>query len=335
MGHELGTGAGPGPAIRRLALLVGVCVLSAPGCDAVQTATTASVASLDACQEVSTWPGSNNLPPEYSQQTWDDALRVLSEEHSTTNTFTGHVDVAWRYDQAGRVVAYASFATGYGTFQEDNTYDDHGNALDFRLSYPSVPDVAVASAADPWMGTTYQNQYEGQRVVSSTSTPYGPGSNGAGAVQRTFHEDAAGRCDRIETTPLEPGAIKYTEVRAFDAGGRLSRIDVTTADTMGIYWCGSNITLNTLDDTGRVTEMRRWCGTDVTGDPTFRTITSYGSDGGQRVESFDFFNDTPNDVVMTSHGQQPVTHWIRTRSAGCARLDAAIGAPAGLGCRVP
>ena len=98
--------------------------------DANATRDAAVDAQTDACivtSAASTW-----------RVTWDAAKRVMSQHASVAEDSA--VKLAWRYDAAGRLVAYAGFGPGtYDNFQQDLQYDDGGNRKDFQLSYPSTP----------------------------------------------------------------------------------------------------------------------------------------------------------------------------------------------------
>ncbi len=324
---------------RTLLCAAGLCGALAFGCEDRPTDLTIAASTGDSCLEVRTWPGQGPTT-QYIRKTWDSGRRTLSQEISSTATFPGHVDLAWRYGLTGNVVAYAGFATevpSYGNFQQDYLYDDHDNTVDFRLSYPDHPDLMVPSPADTWFGLTYRNEYDSQgRLVTYTRTPYGGGTAGVEATYTAFHEDDRGRCDRTETGPSAGAPPTSVETLTYDAADRLIRSEKRASDA---FPCPAYISLLSYDAEGRVTVERAWCQENTTGQPHFVRNTSYLADGSQRIESLDFINDTPNDVIVDEDGiQRSVTHWIQTRSATCATLDSFIAPPAGANpnrCRVP
>jgi hypothetical protein len=103
----------------------------------------------------------------------------------------------WRYAPEGRIIAYIGVEQ---PFQHDYDYDDHANVVRFRLSYPGTPDLLTPSTAPTWIGTSYENQYSpAGRLATSTITGFGDGAGGPPARHRTYTEDDAGRCWRIES----------------------------------------------------------------------------------------------------------------------------------------
>src|SRR5262249_13662550 len=158
---------------------------------------------------------------------------------------------------------------------------------------------------------------------------YGPGGSSVAPQRLVFHEDAAGRCDRVETYSPDAATLVETETRAYDPAGRLARVDVTSAQSsVDRAACGALTMVNSYDEQGRLVETRQWCGGKMGPDPDRLTTISYGADGSQRKESFDFVTDVVNDVVPASDGRErSASHLVLTRSPDCAVIDAAIGAP--------
>jgi hypothetical protein len=285
----------------------------------------------DVCREVLEWPSNTATPRRsYRQYTWDPSLRIRSMEDRGDTAFTGAVALAWRYADHGRTIAYV----GYGgmSFQNDNRHDDYENAIDIRLSYPSQPDLMAPSTADVWMGYDYQNEYDLEgRLTAVTETPYGPGNSGIAPLHLVYHEDAAGRCDRIETAYSD--GTKITTM-SYDAGGRLETTVVIPPEAQADLVCATSTAINSYDTQGRLSAERTWCALTTNGAPDLTTTYAYGDDGTVAIESFDFINDTPNDTVPDGDGgTRWVTHSILTRSPGCATLDAAIGGPPDQRCR--
>jgi len=248
----------------------------------------------------------------YTRRTWDPASRILTQQTSTSAAFTEQVGtLKWWYADEGRIIAYIGVEQ---PFQHDYRYDDHGNVSEFRLSYPSVPDLMTPSTAGTWIGQRYDSEYGAAgRLVASTVTSFGDGAN-APPEQRTYSEDAEGRCEVVETTTGsgEPAV----ERRGYDGAGRLARIDVTNA-------FGSDHTDFHYDDQGRVlsktftSESTMWAHGQIT------TSYEYAADGSQTVTRFDTVTDIANDQ-----------HVVTTRSPACQTIDDAPGKPADLRCRV-
>jgi len=287
------------------------------------------------CTEVRTpqGTGQQQQPTEHFRETWNADLRIVSEQYSSTETFSGKTAFAWRYDARGNLVAYVGFLES--RFQSDYTYDDRGNLTDVRGSNPSVPDVNTPSTADRYTGTTYTNEYDGSTLIASTSVPYDPNFDGGVVVgtRRTFRQNALGQCDLIQSFTTDANTPTTTETRTYDTAGRLETVKVIASSTSP-WPCASSFTRHMYDDLGRPLEKRTWCGADDSGDADGVTLYRYQPDGSQTVEFMDFLSDTPNDVMQTPSGPRGLMHWILTRSSGCAAIDAAIGAPAGPECRV-
>jgi hypothetical protein len=225
--------------------------------------------------------------------------------------------LAWRYDEAKRLVAKAGYPKPGGSqwdvFQHDYLYDVHGNQVDFRLSYPSSANLEVPSTAETWSGTHFENQYDPSGVLlSSTQTSYGSGAGSTPALEILFRENTAHACERVEYR----GAFSLTETRTYDAAGRISRIDAPGKGA-GQRKCSTWTKSWTYDDRGRPTLVREWCdpvGPDA--EPGRSVTTTYRADGTQRIEVIDSFDDV-----------KPGTAIVTERSASCALIDAWRGGP--------
>ena len=283
-------------------------------------------ASIGECLAVRTWPGRIPHPPQYFRRTWDGSRRVVSEEFAETPVFTGRVDLAWRYGPSNELMAYAGFAKNpgdmYANFQHDYVYDLQGNERDFRLTYPPRPDVTVPSTASVHIGTEYRNEYDAQdRLTVSTQVGYGassiPGS------RSVFHEDAMGRCDRIETTRMGSQSVHVVELRSYDDKDRIARVE-TTSTEQNPFICPDTIRLTTYDQMGRIVAANTWCGRTTTGNVARSTTYVYGADGAVTVDSLDFTTDVPNDTIPDGDGgSRSAGHSIESRSAACAEIEIA------------
>jgi hypothetical protein len=286
------------------------------------------------CTEVRTPKGTGQqLATEHFRETWNADLRVVSEQYSSTDTFSGKTAYAWRYDARGNLVAHVGFLES--TFQSDYRYDDRGNVTEIRGSNPGVPDVNTPSTADRTTGINFTNEYDGSTLVASTSIPFDRNFDGGVVVgtRRTFRQNELGQCDLIQSFTTDADTPTTTETRTYDASGRLETVKVAASSTTP-WPCASWFMRQMYDDLGRLLEKRTWCGADDSGDADQVTLYRYQPDGSQAVEYMDFLSDTPNDSIETPNGTRSLTHWIMTRSSGCAAIDAAIGAPAGPECRV-
>lgn len=262
------------------------------------------------CLEVLTWR--DNPTRQETQATWDPEQRILTKK--TRSQGPGGQSVAtlkWRYAAEGRVIAYIGVEQ---PFQHDYDYDDHDNVVQFRLTYPGTPDLLTPSTAPTWIGTSYENQYSpAGRLAASTITPFGDGAGGLPAQHRTYTEDDAGRCWRIDSTDAER---PYVETRTYDDGGRVIQIDAEQASV-------TSLTAVTYDDQDRIlARQTTYSGTGFPG--TVTTTYSYPADGSQIV----VVDDGVTDIADEAHSTV-------TRTAACLVIDAAIGAPPDQRCRLP
>jgi hypothetical protein len=202
-------------------------------------------------------------------------------------------------------------------------YDTQGNENDFRLTYPPEPDVMTPSTASVYIGTEYRNEYDVQgRLTVSTQVPYG--TAGSGGSRSVFHEDAMGRCDRIETTRMANQPVQLVELRSYDDKDRIARVEITTTPAQIPYICPDSIRLTTYDEKGRVTAVNTWCSRTTNGNVDRSTTYVYEADGATTVEFLDFTSDTPNDTIPDSDGgSRSATHSFESRSAACAEIEAA------------
>jgi YD repeat-containing protein len=264
----------------------------------------------DGCLEVVTWP--DNPTRQETRATWDPALRILTRETRSLPAAPQSVaTLKWRYATEGRIIAYIGVDQ---PFQHDYDYDEHANVVQFRLSYPGTPDLFTPSTAPTWIGTSYENQYSpAGRLAASTITTFGDGAGAPPARHRTFTEDDAGRCWRIESPDADS---PYVETRTYDDRGRLVQIDAEQGAT-------TSLTSVTYDDQDRI--LARSDTYSGTGHPgTVTTTYSYPADGSQIV----VLDDGVTDIA-------DYTHSTLTRTAACLAIDAAIGAPPDQRCRLP
>jgi hypothetical protein len=249
-----------------------------------------------ASEEVPTW-----------RETWDETTRVRTRYMPATPD--GQKSLAWRYDAEGRVLTYIGFGSA---FQHDYQYDEHGNVKDFRLSYPQ-PDLFMRYSGDPWMGTSYANEYSASGVLlASTVTPYGEGNASARAVRKTFVQDEQGRCLRVET---KGGYADTVEARDYDAASRLSTVHMESSGSVAHnFACNASTETHAYDAAGRVERVTRRCDGGP-GAPTIWMQThAYADDGAVTIETFNFDTDVGDPNVGT----------IEKRSPGCAAMDAEI-----------
>jgi YD repeat-containing protein len=264
----------------------------------------------DGCIEALTWRDSPTR--QETRATWDPELRILSRGIRSMPAAPQSVaTLKWRYAAEGRIIAYIGVEQ---PFQHDYDYDDHANVVQFRLSYPGTPDLLTPSTAPTWIGTSYENQYSpAGRLATSTITAFGDGAGAPPVQHRTYTEDDAGRCWRIES----PDADRpYLETRTYDDRGRLVQTDAEQASV-------TSLTMVTYDDQDRILARRvTYSGTGYPG--TVTTTYSYSADGSQIV----VVDDGVTDIADESHS-------TLTRTAACLAIDAAIGAPPDQRCRLP
>ena len=267
------------------------------------------VTESDACTEVTT---RSDMPSYRVELRLDVDKRILSLFGED-----GTKLLAWRYDEAKRLVAKAGYpkedGTSSGVFQHDYVYDAHGNQVDFRLSYPSSANIEVPSTAETWMGVRHENQYDPSgALISSKRSSYGLGSASQEPTEMSFRENAARACERVEYR----GAITSAETRTYDAAGRISRIEAS-GRSVGLRRCSLWSKSWTYDDAGRPTFVREWCdATDPDTEPGRSVATTYHPDGSQRIEVIDRFTDVAPGVPV-----------VIERSPSCALIDAWRGGP--------
>jgi hypothetical protein len=251
------------------------------------------------------------------RETWDGTTRVHTRY--VTAAQDSQVDRAWRYDAQGRVLAYVGVRN---SFQHDFRYDEHGNVQDFRLSYPGMPDLFVASSASTWIGTSYSNEYDAQGVLlASTATSYGGGAGSAEPIRNTFEHDDQGRCLRIES---KGGRADTIETRGYDAAGRLDTVHLESSRSLAFnFACNASTETYEYDAAGRIEQVTRRCD----GGPEAPTLSQrtyvYQSDGSLTIESLVFDTDLSHEIVFEGKKTFAASSTER-RSAGCAALDAAI-----------
>lgn len=273
--------------------------------------------------------------PDSYRVTWS-ASEHVKEQHETTAADSA-VKLAWRYTEQGQLIAYAGFGSGeYGSFQHDYLLDEHGNARDMRLSYPSKPDLKLPSPASVWMGTTYANTYDAQgELLVSTATPYGPGNAPLERVIRSeFARDGKGRCRRIERTGGDNDSV---ELRDYDGAGRLEKVDVEHAKEQPWMRCRATVTSYEYDDSGRlrsvVTMPRSGLGCDESV-PLRAERRDYAADGSLTIETLDYTTDVVNHKLTIDGALHSVWRNVEVHSAGCARVDTATAGLADGKCRV-
>jgi hypothetical protein len=223
--------------------------------------------------------------------------------------------MAWRYDEAARLIARAGFrrpqsTNAYEEFQHDHRYDSHGNQTDFRLTYPKAANIDAPSDAEINWGVRMENVYDGNGAfISTTLTSFGTNESAHGTRQMLFHENAAHQCDRIEN--VRDGTPSSVETRSYDALGRLSRADEVFAPTAERE-ASTYTRIWAYDERGRTTLVREWFGgTAPDGKPGRVTTTTYGADGTVHVDLLDDVTDVDSERNV-----------VIERSAHCAVLDA-------------
>jgi hypothetical protein len=276
----------------------------------------------DTCVEVFKWPSGSPL---YFRRSWDAVSSILYEEVSSTPAFTGANHYAARFGGAREVMARIGWKEGdFQGFQWDYRYDDTGNAVESRLSYPARPDVMVPSTAMTSSATVLANEYDERQWLKASNETYFSGTAKPVEHRITFYHDANGRCDQVEGAYADD--LSMIEKRIYDAQNRVVRVE-TTSNQPGrpVLDCGL-VTLTTYDAAGRIRGVRRRPCEDTT-DARAAIITTYKyrSDGVSEIEYLDFLSDQPNDTIVDEEGGvRLVTRMSRTRNAACAALDAAI-----------
>lgn len=282
------------------------------------------------CDEVMTWPSSSGTDTvSYRRYHWDPDQRTRTQESRNDSNFDGTVKLAWRYDRAGREIAYVGFehdGSG-GDFQRDNEYDDHANLSDSRLSYPDKPDLNAPSRADIWMGSRVEHEYDAEdRLRASVITPYGPGNSGSQVQRIEYGHDAAGRCE-TKLTAVE-GRAPVSERYVYDSQDRLSEVHQSGSFNPPLACMGS-ITVIEYDEQDRVKARRTWvCGHAMDTRPDREIIYRYNSEGFRRADIYDFLDDVVNYRFVTTDGEEEwASYTIETQTADCAKMAAAVGGP--------
>ena len=133
------------------------------------------------------------------------------------------------------------------------------------------------------------------------------------------------------------------ETRTYDDAGRVLTVEVdSTGAAQGWFFmpCSSSVTINEYDSEGRLKSSTRKaapdCGcSEESQARRFSTQTyDYDADGNQRIESVDYLTDTPNDTITVDGAELHVGHFVETRTAGCASIEAQIGASTDAKCQV-
>lgn len=282
----------------------------APGTDG--TVVPAGQTATGECVEVRR--SSNGIYDSTTRKVWDAEKRILT----ATSTAGSGADAStstlkWRYRNDGQIIAYIGVEQ---PFQHDYQYDAEGNRSDFFLSYPAAPDLMAPSNAEPWMGTTYANEYEDGRLKASTVSEYGAGKSSMPPQANAFSEDAQGRCVAIDGAEYGQRVIEY------DDAGRVERV-VKTGATLG--FCLNATTTNTYDDAGRLLTTVMQCSGGNSGPNNGGSQSSthtYHADGSETVDYVDGLTDVGDGRSTT------------TRTAACLAQDAAIGKAPDARCRV-
>jgi YD repeat-containing protein len=258
------------------------------------------------CLEVRSYPDEQTAAVR-TGGTWSSRDRILTQVSSSDGTDAVGT-LKWRFRTDGQIIAYVGVEE---PFRHDYEYDEHGNQIDFYLSYPGVPDLMSPSTASRLVGRSHANEYDAAgRLTASTANDYGDGGPGL-MFRSTFMEDSEGRCAQVDSG--ETGR----EVRMYDEAGRLARIERT--DQRGSTFVDET----TYDDQDRLlVHTSIWNGAPGIRSGTVTTTHSYLDDGSEVVEVVDGLTDTGGG------------HTITTRSATCLAIDAAIGHPADARCRV-
>lgn len=257
---------------------------------------------------------SNGLYDNTTRKVWDAAKRTLTATSTAgSGSDASTSTLKWRYREDGQIIAYIGVEQ---PFQHDYQYDAQGNCSDFVLSYPAAPDLMAPSSAEPWMGSSYANEYEDGRLKTSTMSEYGAGKSSLPPRSSTFSEDAEGRCVEIDGGEYGQRVIEY------DDAGRVQRV-VKTGAALG--FCVNATTTNTYDDAGRVLTTIMECSGGNSGPNNGGAQSSthtYHADGSETVDYVDGLTDVGDGRSTT------------TRTAACLAQDAAIGKAPDARCRV-
>lgn len=266
----------------------------------------------DLCLEIRTWKDDPSNTS-YTRKTWYPKERILVAESSSDARFSEYKTLKWRYASEGRIIAY--IGTDDLAFQHDYTYDAHDNVSDFRLSYPSPPDLSKPSAASTWIGRSFANEYDGDRLSATTISDYGDGNAGRDPYRRVYSEDDAGRCMKIETTGSELEARQQSF--RYDDAGLLIREEATFSGSRPMR-CQRQVTSYAYDDRRRLTSRKTLCGEIEMISETH----TYAADGSDAADYVDNWTDIGSERYSTLK-----------RSAACLRIDADIGKPSSARCR--
>jgi len=263
----------------------------------------------------------------YHRYHWDPDQRVRTQESRGDSHFDGTVTLAWRYDSAGKEIAYVGFERdgSGGDFQRDNEYDVHANLSDSRLSYPDEPDLQAPSGADIWMGSRFEHEYDAEdKLRASIVTPYGPGSSAPQVQHIEYGHDAADRCE-TKLTDVE-GRPTVSERFVYDSQNRLIE-EYQTGRSNPPLGCMGAITVIAYDEQGRIASRKTWvCGHSMDTRADSETVYQYNADGFRRADIYNFVTDVVNHKVVTPKGEEEwASYTIETQSADCAKMAAAIG----------
>jgi len=249
------------------------------------------------CVEVLEHPDDPGMGTRRKRGVWSVAERIYTELES--DAVDARPTLSWLYRDDGQIIAYIGVSA---QFQHDYAYDDHGNAIDFVLSYPSQTHVRRRSAASPWIGRRHVNEYDaGGRLAASTVAGYGPGNVSGKTVRHRFVEDAQGRC--VSITGDDGSSTTF----GYDSAGRLAKTEVRDSRRQETQ-------ATTFDASGR---PLTWT----------QTVSSHrGLSSGTISMTYQYLPDG-SEVVDVRDGLTDVGsgHEVRRRSAGCLRVDAARG----------
>ncbi len=274
----------------------------------------------------------------YEKRQWDAASRVLWEETTHSFEFDGRARLGWRFSARGRVeiaIGIDESRQPYQNFQTDYHYDAHDNQIEVRSSYPTAPTLMQPSDAEASSIVTMTPTYDGDRLVAAVIEHSGQDLRYDPQTQ-TFHEDAQGRCDRVESHFAASRITReydLVETRAYDANGRLWRIEHSGLPAEADDRCRRSVTLFEYEDSDRLRAKVTTCDEESEPAKSVRTTTySYEPDGTVVLSYLDDgYNDVPNDVV---DGRE-VTRYSQTSTPACGRIEAAIAPPNDLRCQLP
>lgn len=265
----------------------------------------------------------------FDRNTWDPVRRIRTRETSETPQFSGGPEQLWRYDAAGKEIAYSDTPSPEANAQLmhiDTTYDDHGNLLARVDSSPPNIDLMAPSTAATTHATRVTSEYDlqGRLLVSSSVSENYEGNKVTSfdGGRNVFHEDALGRCDQISYF-LDPNVSEVTRY-TYDSLGHVVRTVVTPAPGLADTYDSETVDF-TYDEKGRQTSRATWYNS-ARGDVLSAISTyEYGADGSRREQTFD---------ALDTESGLGILNVVKTRTAGCALIEAAIGVPPDQRCRV-